>query len=62
MILRGRCNGRLNGFQQQIVFDSLIALSGVPEAMIAKGFCFQIERIARILTIWRPLQSWLLKC
>jgi hypothetical protein len=30
---------------------SLIALSGVPEAMVAKGFCFQIERIARILAI-----------
>src|SRR4029453_6285160 len=41
---------------------SLIALSGFREAMVAQGFCFQIERIARILTIRRPRRSWLLKC
>jgi hypothetical protein len=33
---------------------SLIALSGVPEAMVAEVFCFQIARIVRILTIRRP--------
>jgi hypothetical protein len=27
-----------------------------------KGFCFQIERIARILTNARSRQSWLMKC
>ena len=40
---------------------SLIALSGFPEAMVAKVRCFQIARIVRVLTIRQSRQRWLLK-
>jgi hypothetical protein len=62
IILRDWRNGRLHGFQQQIVFNFAHRALRVPEAMISKVFCAQIERIVRILSIRRPRQSWLLKC
>jgi hypothetical protein len=36
---------------------SFIVLSGVPELTISKLFCFQIERIAQILTIRHSRQT-----
>jgi hypothetical protein len=61
IILRFGRNSRLHGIQQKVEFNFTHRALRVRELTMPKGFCFQIERIARILMNARSRQVWLLK-